>query len=520
MLASYGIEAGMQLVVHASSEGRWVQNSGGSGSSSLITLLQEVKLAKFQLENPKEKVKNEEFFRDLHALPETYDTSDSTPFRRFFSKWGTHLVYEQAVGGCIQVKCVLKSGKRTEQALQDIENQAKGLFHCVTTSGNVDFQRKVQGLRQAGVSDETLEIDGGTQPNLTDLMSLTANEWKEWSKSIIRKPAELKWSLKLYPYYNMVEGDSRYNSLREATKDYLIGTIENRNSGVESFRDEIAQNAQQRTVASSGVPACFPKGTLITLSDGRNIPIEDVGAVNPKSKFSTLSLSNTNKSGHMNVNTPPSSTKFCAYLDYKLNDQVEYLVLHFSNGKNLAVSPAHMIFQFVPGKISVIGKQAVHFKVGDMLIWKNAKKGADSYETPTITNISRKFMLGAFCPLMQSGTFLANGFFVSSYANVDSFGVAQMVMYPLKVWCRFQGNFTYHLKTNLGGRKYKMTTLIMFLFNFFFENILGSKRKENRNGIHPYAKCLQRFRSLLSTDYFIASSHFYSSRKVIGGEKV
>ena len=84
-------------------------------------------------------------------------------------------------------------------------------------------------------------------------------------------------------------------------------------------------------------------------------------------------------------------------------------------------------------------------------------------ELLAVAEIDTVEMKGIYAPFTMSGTFLANGFLVGCYGNVDSFSLAHSVFAPLRSW-------------------YKMS-------------------KENKNpaqdGIHAYAKNLMKIRDAL-----------------------
>ncbi len=67
----------------------------------------------------------------------------------------------------------------------------------------------------------------------------------------------------------------------------------------------------------------------------------------------------------------------------------------------------------------------------------------------------------------MSGTFLANGFLVGCYANVDDFPVAHLALAPLRSW--------YWTKFR----------------------VFGAKHDESKEGIHRYAKKLMKIQKFL-----------------------
>ncbi len=76
-------------------------------------------------------------------------------------------------------------------------------------------------------------------------------------------------------------------------------------------------------------------------------------------------------------------------------------------------------------------------------------------------------MTGIYAPFTMSGTFLANGFLVGCYANVDSFSLAHAVASPLRTW-------------------YKLTAA-------------DKKGNKDFNGLHGYVKNVLKMRAALPT---------------------
>ncbi len=89
---------------------------------------------------------------------------------------------------------------------------------------------------------------------------------------------------------------------------------------------------------------------------------------------------------------------------------------------------------------------------------------AGDYELLPITEIETVEMKGIYAPFTLSGTFLANGFLVGCYANVDSFSLAHAALAPLRTW--------YNLT------KKEQTSIV-------------------RVGVHGYAKSLMKIRQAL-----------------------
>jgi hypothetical protein len=91
---------------------------------------------------------------------------------------------------------------------------------------------------------------------------------------------------------------------------------------------------------------------------------------------------------------------------------------------------------------------------------------AGDIELLPITEIETVEMKGIYAPFTLSGTFLANGFLVGCYANVDSFSLAHAALAPLRTW-------------------YKLTE--------------QDKKEQTRfrYGVHGYVKSLMKIRAAL-----------------------
>ncbi|CAL8138846.1 unnamed protein product [Orchesella dallaii] len=484
MKASYGIEAGFKLIVSASSEGRWISGGEGSYSSSLIKMVQELQVATFKLDNPRERVTNTNFLKELRSLPNKYDHNTAPEFRSFFSRWGTHLVYEGALGGAIQLNCTLQRTSLTKDKLQEIEGQVSAIFKGFSGSGHVETQALAKGLKTVGVSNEHLEIDGGDPPPLITLESVNSSQLQAWAQTISKKPVELRQSMKLYPYFNLLNNGPELESLRGATREYMADALEARIQAAIK-RAEVAEQAVTEAVQAPPPSAkCFPKGTLVELWGGERRKIELLSP-DDDSQMKTVSFQ-SNLIGKDSLKLGKvSKTHFCTFLDLKSEEMVEYLVFHFSNGKKLIVSEAHMIFQYIPGGTkdgvkTVKGKQAKHFKIGEMAVYLGkSSTGEEEIETPVIEDIKVEMHVGAYAPLTMAGTFFADGFLVSSYANTNSFLQAQMALLPLKMWCKMSRRNIKKTEDNGGNSE-----------------VIPVLQKE---GIHPFAKFLMNVRKSVTS---------------------
>jgi len=238
---------------------------------------------------------------------------------------------------------------------------------------------------------------------------------------------------------------------------------------IKDTREEISK-AIVKQIVKAKEWGCFPEGTAVALSNGEKISIESLGTNFRSTGMKTIS-SKRKYFGFARTLGNVSKTSFCTFLDKKPNEIFDYLVFDLSNRKKLMVSDGHLIFEFLPIEGVVKAKQAKKFKVGEMLVY--AAGLDDEIQTPWITKISSEKHRGAYSPLTSSGTFLANGFLVSSYSDVDSFDLAQASLLPLKLWHRFR------------------------LADAIMGSNDGSSSFVSAEGIHPFAKLLMILRESL-----------------------
>jgi hypothetical protein len=269
----------------------------------------------------------------------------------------------------------------------------------------------------------------------------------------------------------------RYDSLREATVDYLKNVMSNDFQSQLLTRAEIAeQNTDEALEMNKDkTPPCFPSGTRVTLNSNFFKPIESLIESDKLHSFKLHGISNLKI--REEIETP-----FFTYLHYDPEVELEYLVLEFSNRNTLTVSEEHMIFAVSEGSEGihcVRGILAGKFCVGDKAVYCSAGSQS-SFEIQTCVSIIRKKCRGAYSPLTGEGTFLADGFLVSSYADVESFFLAQTALWLLKAF-----HSTKRIIKDI-TTGFKSTTTQT--------NVPQRTINEYKSGIHPFAKVLMLIR--------------------------
>jgi len=194
---------------------------------------------------------------------------------------------------------------------------------------------------------------------------------------------------------------------------------------------------------------CFPATAQVQLASGISRP---VSSLKPFDVLQTLDKARGFS------RTKPST--FYTYLHFDENLTTEYLVLKCENDTQLVISEAHILFKRNCLTESARPMMARNVEIGDYLLYVNAEK---EIQNVRVTGIDRKMCQGAFAPLTKSGTFIVDGFLVSSYAHVHSHAKAHASMAPLRLW--------YKLNSKIGKP-------------------LSIRNSGAENGIHSYAKTL------------------------------
>lgn len=235
----YNIDASMELLFQGNHEGKWLEAKHSTNEFSSMLFLQEIQLAKFSLKNADSIARNQLFERDLKTLPNKYKKD---VHQAFFSKWGTHFVYEEAVGGYMQLNCSVKSERINITRLRQIEVGVRAIFNSLCKgSANGNYSDKLTELRQNGVCNDVLKICGGKPPALPSLDTPNPDEIRIWTESICECPTMLENSIKVSPYYNMLPPGDQQNALTTATQKYLEGKMNaTKGSTLRSVNAEIA----------------------------------------------------------------------------------------------------------------------------------------------------------------------------------------------------------------------------------------------------------------------------------------
>jgi len=233
----YGIDADSQLNVRACADGRWISDSTKKSSSSLISMNQEIHVANIKLDNPQTQITDSLFLGELNNLPDIFSESTGSAFKTFFSRWGTHVISEQALGGSIQLNCWVKQENISEKMLSQFHWRIGTAFEQFLT-GQGELGSVLANIDKYGISKQDLKIDGGIRPSSFTLDSLD-NQLQEWASTIHKKPTELQQTIMLYPYYHILYNKKKRESLQQATAQYMASSLR---SEADEYRNKLGED--------------------------------------------------------------------------------------------------------------------------------------------------------------------------------------------------------------------------------------------------------------------------------------
>ena len=466
--SQYGLDIDAKLIVGVSSSGKWIRDAHSSGQDSEVSVVTEICLASISIDNP-EKFVAEDVITALRHLPSSYK-NEPEKFNEFFSKFGSHFVNRVKLGGSVKMDCKIKTASYDSDMESKIEAKASGIFKLISAGGNYSTESACKELESIGISDTRITITGGTPPVVTALQDLTQQKFQDWIGSVELDPSELDNSFSLYPYYNLSQCEHK-SALREATMDYLQQSLKYL---ISKRREDIAKKAQEEVTSPAGGSSCFPGSTMVRIADGGSKKISEL---HHSDRLTTVCLRKLRKSPL----SATASTGFCTFLHQESNTKAKFLSLTFSNNSILKVTANHLIFSYQPSSPNrVRGILAGSLRIGDLMVYVN-ETGEVSY--PQVVDIKEEYHNGIYAPLTSNGTFLADGFLVTSYADMESFDIANTAMAPLKLWHGIKQSLDFH-EIYPSGYVHKK-------HRDCFQSV-----KNGKEGMHEYAKCLMVLRSL------------------------
>ena len=181
----------------------------------------------------------------------------------------------------------------------------------------------------------------------------------------------------------------------------------------------LASIAAQETNVRVG---CFTKDTLVETKNNGRVKISELSPGDYIKTYDQTSKKQT-------------FSKFIEYLHYEPKEQVEYVKLRTESNVELEISEYHLI-QRVSGQ-SYEYVFAKDLQLNDQ-IFVSAQDGG--IQTSKIAQLETLVKVGAFAPLTEDGTLLANDVLASCFAHVISHELAQWFFLPIRLWDRYVDN--------------------------------------------------------------------------------
>jgi len=207
-------------------------------SQTSVVFFCEWKVLYLQIKNPQ--LMCTELINALRHLPTEFTGKNENDFLLFFNEWGSHFVSESTVGGSIKVMCP-KQTSNQRHFNSEIEKKIAARFTLLKES--VLTHGRSLSVVDNDISELEIKIHGGTNPAISLLKDLTPEIFQEWIQSIYKHPEELESSVKLEPYYSLIEEGPQRTSLKYATANYLHSQPEFIVLSREHFSDKVCKDS-------------------------------------------------------------------------------------------------------------------------------------------------------------------------------------------------------------------------------------------------------------------------------------
>ncbi|OXA40234.1 desert hedgehog protein B [Folsomia candida] len=122
----------------------------------------------------------------------------------------------------------------------------------------------------------------------------------------------------------------------------------------------------------------------------------------------------------------PQYTKFYTWIHREVDRTTEFIMIKTEAGKILKITGDHLLFG--EGRVA---KRAGMVKTGDKIC--TISPDATLIEEDVV-DVSTETLTGVYAPFTMSGDFIANGFLVACYSDIDNFDVAHASMLPLRMF--------------------------------------------------------------------------------------
>ncbi|CAF1052206.1 unnamed protein product [Rotaria sordida] len=177
---------------------------------------------------------------------------------------------------------------------------------------------------------------------------------------------------------------------------------------------DVSSKSSSSSSASSSASGCFASDTLITLSNKKQIPIEQL------------------QSNDKLLTTDGSiifSTQFMLMLDKNRFSKAMFHTITTASGHNVSLTGLHLI-PIIENNNTINYIPAKQIKINDnVYVMSN-----DQLISSAVTSVTIETKTGYYAPMTTSGTLFAGGIMTSSYANVQNHEAAHFSMGLLRFY--------------------------------------------------------------------------------------
>lgn len=164
---------------------------------------------------------------------------------------------------------------------------------------------------------------------------------------------------------------------------------------------------------SCDVGACFPAYARVSTPGGAHTTMDRL-----RTGDKVLAV---DESGHVVTST------ILGFMDRRPKETALYVTLRTSIGRNLTLSPNHVLFKSSPNSSQPISVFGSDINIGDVIFSAN-ETGLQRTE---VVGIDHDVTIGAYVPLTKEGTLVVDGTFVSCYASYRH-SLAHVFMAPVR----------------------------------------------------------------------------------------
>ena len=172
------------------------------------------------------------------------------------------------------------------------------------------------------------------------------------------------------------------------------------------------------------------------------------------------------------------------FLDRELSAQAAFYTIHTDNGRNISLTPSHLIYAGSPPYLRSKEVQPIFARdvVEGQYVY-TVPEGSNAVEISRVTRIGVRTEFGYYAPLTKHGTIVVDDVVASCYARINSQTIAHLSFAPV--------------------RMLKYISQLLWEHDTSWHLLLDSSHDQD-GGVHWYARFLQKI-----AQYIIPESKWY-----------